>query len=350
MKKVCTLLLVVLTATLFSCGQKQPIFISATDTAIHYTGRFDFTDKSKPAFMYSGCMISTGFTGTGISIKLQDDSLKNWFTVKLDDSIFIFRSNKKESVYQLAKNLADKNHNIEISRRTEWHAGNTIFHGFEIDNGKKLFPLPKLSRTIEFIGDSYTCGYGNEGKSTQEHFKYETENNYLTFGTIAARKLDAAYVSVCRSGIGMYQGYGGNKDFVQPRFYDEVIMNSKVVWDYKNNQPDVVVIALGGNDLSAPLDSAAFVDTYVHFLKKIRNQYPAAKIICVSWTEIVEGYNRYHTHVLAAAELFKKMDAETYFFQFSPFEPAGSDWHPTVQQHDQMATELVPFIKKIANW
>ncbi len=248
----------------------QQINVPANDPSIEYVGRFDFSNPSRPAFMYSGCMIKTGFTGTSIAVKFEDDSLRNWFTVKLDDSVFTFKSNSASGLYELAKHLHNGKHSIEISRRTEWHGGNTRFNGFVVDAGNKLFKLPKRSRTIEFIGNSLTCGYGNEGKSRQEHFNYETENDYHTYGTLVARAVNANYVAVCRSGIGMYQSYGGEKDFVQPKLYDEIIVGSKTVWDYKNHQPDVVIIELGSNDLAKPLDSTAFVDTYVQFVKKIR--------------------------------------------------------------------------------
>src|SRR5689334_2801790 len=82
--------------------------VPATDPSIEYVGRFDFKVPSSPAFMYSGCMIRTGFTGTSISIKLEDDSLRNWFTVRLDDSLFTFKLNNANGVYLLGKNLHNR--------------------------------------------------------------------------------------------------------------------------------------------------------------------------------------------------------------------------------------------------
>ena len=351
MKKIAANI-IVLCIFLTGCTQNnQPDFVSASNSAIQYVGRFDFSNKEKPVFMYSGCSIKAAFTGTSITLKLQDDSLKNWFTVKLDDSIFIFPSNKKEGIYNLAKQLANKKHTIEISRRTEWHAGNTIFHGFEIDHGEKLLPVEKPVRTIEFIGNSYTCGYGNEGKSREEHFAFETENNYLTYGTFTARALNAAYVAVCRSGIGMYQSYGGEKDFVQPKLYDEIVVGSKARWDYKNNQPQVVVIELGTNDFSKPLDSAAYVNAYIQFIQKIRQQYPATKIICAAGpVSSGDSFHKFQTHVKAATDHFATSDKQVYYFYFGTMDFHGSDWHPTIKEHQQMADVLIPFIKKITNW
>jgi hypothetical protein len=78
------------------------------------------------------------------------------------------------------------------------------------------------------------------------------------------------------------QGYGGGRDFIMPALYDEVTINNPVTWDYSLNQPQLVVIDLGANDLSAPLDSAEFVNAYVNFLKRIRTNYPSAEIVCIA--------------------------------------------------------------------
>lgn len=347
--KIRAFVLLVIITNISSCTNAQQ-FIPADNPAIQLVGRFDLADKSKPVFMYSGVMIRTGFSGTSVAVRLADDSLRNWFTVKLDDSIFTFKADNKKGIYSLAMHLADKKHTLEISRRTEWHGGNTTFTGFEIDEGKSLFALPKLKRTIEFIGNSLTCGYGNEGKSRQEHFTYETENNYHTYGTITARKLKANYISVCRSGIGMYQSYGGEHDFVQPKLYDEVALKSQYKWDYKNNQPDVVAIELGSNDLAKPLDSAKYVDSYIEFVNKIRTQYPIAKIICISGPlDLNDSANTFSRYVQDVVKHFNN-DTNIYHFDFGKLDSNGADWHPNVKEHEVMAARLIPFIQKVTGW
>ncbi|MEP6947900.1 MAG: SGNH/GDSL hydrolase family protein [Ginsengibacter sp.] len=351
MKRLSVLIVIILHYFVTMAQRHQVVFVPASDPDIQYIGRFDFSEKEKPVFMYSGSDIRTAFTGTSISVLLRDDSLRNWFTVKLDDSLFIFKSDKKDGVYSLSQNLPDQKHTLEIARRTEWHGGNTTFLGFNIDEGKKLVPLKRKERIMEFIGDSYTCGYGNEGKSREEHFTYETENNYATYGAITARAFDAGYVGICRSGIGMYQSYGGGKIFTQPKLYDEVVVNSKARWDYTKSQPQLVVIDLGGNDLSADLDSAQFVNTYIRFVQKIRLQYTKAKIICVAGpSDLGDAWIKFQSHVLAVANHFKNTDKAIYYFKFSPFEPHGSDWHPNVKEHQQMANELITFIKQVTRW
>jgi len=251
----------------------------------------------------------------------------------------------------LAKNLPNRKHRLEISRRTEWHGGNTTFEGFIIDAGKKLLPAVKRKRTIEFIGNSYTCGYGNEGKSREEHFTYSTENNYGSYGAIAARALQANYVGICRSGIGMYQGYGGDTTFAMPDFYDGVINNSKSVWNYAALQPAMVVIDLGGNDFSAQLDSVKFATTYLKFLARVRTNYPTAKIVCIAGPSgSGDKFTIQQKYVRAIVDSFQKNNKWVYYFDFSPFDMNGSDWHPNVAEHKRMADELIPFLKKITDW
>jgi lysophospholipase L1-like esterase len=150
----------------------------------------------------------------------------------------------------------------------------------------------------------------------------------------------------------MVQGYGGGRDFNMPRLYDEVAINAIKGWDYTRFQPQVVVIDLGSNDLSAPLDSALFVASYVEFLKRIRNNYAPAKIICVAGPSSPEDetWEKWKAYVYAVVDQYRQKDDNVYCFEFSTFKPNGSDWHPNVEEHRRMAGELVPFVKELMKW
>ena len=330
-------------------GSKK--FISADNRNIALIGRFDLSDRTNPVFMYSGSVIRTIFKGTSIEVILKDDSLRNMFNVIIDDSMFALTASKPDGSYRLASYLEDTKHSLEIYRRTEWHAGNTTFKGFNLDKGRKLYKPSVMNRVIEFIGDSYTCGYGNEGKSREEHFRYETENNYLSYGAVTSRALNAEYHTVCRSGIGMWQGYGGDSAFTMPKLYDQVIINSATQWNFKRSQPHTVVIDLGGNDFSAALDSTAFGNTYIEFLKRIRNNYRSAEIVCIAGPDSPgEEFDKWRSYIHSVVNKFEKTDTKVNYFEFSPFEPNGSDWHPNVAEHQRMAEELVPFLKDLMKW
>lgn len=326
-------------------------FIPADNPNIAYIGRFDKSDPQKPVFMYSGCIVRTVFKGTSIALVMKDDSLRNWFNVIIDDSLFVIKADRKDSIYLLASGLENKKHTLEIIRRSEWHGGNTTILGFYLDHHKKLLQPEVSDRLIEFIGDSYTCGYGNEGKSREEHFTYETENAYLAFGPLTARAVNAEYQLVSRSGIGMTQGYGGGKRFNMPRLYDEVTLDSTKRWDYSQSIPQLVMIDLGGNDFSAPLDSATFVNAYIEFLGRIRNNYNTTEIVClVGPFPPDEKTNIWQRYVHAVVDSVSKKDTRVYYFEFNPIELHGSDWHPNVAEDQALAAELVPFVLNLMKW
>lgn len=159
------LILILIIAACSQTGSKK--IVPADNKNINLVGRFDLSDKASPVFMYSGSLIRTDFNGTSIEVILKDDSLRNMFNVLIDDSMFVLTTNKPDGVYPLAGNLKDGKHSLEIHRRTEWHGGNTIFKGFNLDRGSRLYKPSTKTRIIEFIGDSYTCGYGNEGRSRE---------------------------------------------------------------------------------------------------------------------------------------------------------------------------------------
>lgn len=323
-------------------------FISAADTKFSYIGRFDFSNVEQPAFMYSGSAIKTVFSGTSVEMEMKDDSLRNYFTIIIDDSVFKLKTDKLDGIYLLAKNLTNKKHTIQIIRRTEWHGGDSHFVGLYLDAKEGLFNPTISKRSIEFIGDSYTCGYGNEGKSHDEHFDYATENNYLSYGSITARALHAEYIGICLSGIGMYQGYGGGTEFAMPNYYDAVTHSKNLSWNYAAHQPTIVVIDLSGNDFSAALDSAKFTTAYLNFLKRVRKNYPHSIIVCAAGPSGEgEEYNTQKSCIETVVNTFKKDEKAVYYFAFSPFQMNGSDWHPNVAEHKNMAAELVPFLKPL---
>lgn len=336
-----------------ACNQKPFVdpFIKPDNPNLIYTGRFDFSDSAKPVFMYSGCAIGVDFTGSSIAMYLKDDSLRNFFNVVLDDSIFVLRTDRSDSSYLLAKGLENKLHHLKVWRRTEWHGGNSTFLGFMVDSGASVKKPQIQERKLEFIGNSYTCGYGNEGTAPTDNFKYETENNYMTYGAITARALNAQYLAVCRSGIGIIQGYGGSKGFTMPRFYDEVTLDTLKRWNFNSYIPDAVVIVLGGNDLSVKLDTAAFVKAYVRFVQRIRIYYPESQIVCVAGpADEGQKFSTWKSMIHSAVNESCKTDSLVHYFEFSPFSMHGSDYHPNIAEHEQMATELTKFLKELLQW
>jgi hypothetical protein len=347
-----TILLLTAIFSIFACEKNNnQSGLFGTSKNIGYIGRFDDSHSSGPRFMYSGSSIRTNFSGTSIKMTLKDDSVRNYFNVFIDGNLNVLKTTGEESTYTLAENLEDKIHTLEIVRRTEWLGGNSTFMGFELDEGAELLNPDLKTHKIEFIGDSYICGYGIEGSGPDENFKYETENSYLAYSAITSRAVDADYVSICYSGIGLIQDYKGNKNFSMTHHYDDIINNGSKRWDYSSFRPDLVVIALGGNDVESNVDREQFIDTYIKFMKRVRNNYSNATIICVAgpsnpnelWPKIKE-------YVQSAADQYAKTADHVYYFEFTPMNMHGSNQHPTVAEHQVLAGEFIPFVKEVMGW
>jgi lysophospholipase L1-like esterase len=298
--------------------------------------------------MYSGCTIRTIFEGTSITLVLKEQSA-NHYTILIDNQLSLLKTNNSDTVYKLAENLPNIKHQLEIIRNTEWSTGNTVVIGLRIDKEASLNKPIIKDRKMEFIGDSYTCGYGINGKSHDEHFSYETENNYISYGAITARNLEAEYTAVCRSGIGMFQGYGGDLKFTQPLLYDEIIQNATPHWDYNVNPPQIVIIELGTNDVSVSLDEAKFIVSYQQFIEKIKNNYPKAKIVCAAGPNS-GGDKWFLLQKMIHRVVNNNKQNNVYYFEFSNFIPNGSDWHPNAIEHQKMAMEFTSYIKNLMKW
>jgi lysophospholipase L1-like esterase len=147
----------------------------------------------------------------------------------------------------------------------------------------------------------------------------------------------------------MLQGYGGSSNFTQPFLYDEIVQNSKTAWNYSSNQPQLVVIELGTNDISVDVDAEKFILTYQQFIRKIKNNYPNAKIVCAAGPN--PGGDKWILLQKMIHSVVNKINlTEVYYFEFSNFIPNGSDWHPNAIEHQKMAKELTSYLKKMMQW
>ena len=227
------------------------------------------------------------------------------------------------------------------------------------------------ARKIEFVGNSITCGYGNEGLKKEEHFDYATENHYYSYASITARNLNAQHWVVARSGIGAYRNYGdvktGSPRSCMPVQYEytgyaldlklrEEASFLREKWDFSRYQPEVVCINLGTNDLSTNnYDLKLLKQGYQKLLKLVRQHNPKAKIVFLTGSMLYNKELQQAKQLLdeVAAEAKKAGDNEVYRFDMSPItgnEWYGNDYHPNVYQDEKMAAELTAYLRTLMNW
>ena len=333
--------------------------IPANHKLIEYTGRIDFSDKLAPKFSFSGVSIRACFTGTSISVVF-DDTGENYYNVVLNGEVVnVLHVTSGKRTYVLAENLADSTNEIELFKRTELTFGRTQFFGFVLDEGKSLIEIRnKRDKMIEFIGNSITCGYGNEGTSDDD-FLATNENHYMTYAAITARNFNARHMAVSRSGIGVYRNYNGpregNHDNMTNLYPRVFLYDPLPGYDFKE-KPDLVCINLGTNDFSTTgADSALYVQNYLKLISFIQSKYVNVDVICllgpmISGETLLQARSIIkHVAVLANS----KNNGRVAFFEMSNQTGdlgIGVHYHPTVAQHQKNAEELTSFICKFKGW
>ena len=346
--------------------------IKPSNPDIVYTGRISFTNPDRPAWNFPGIQIIAAFEGTSLRMIAKPKS--GYFMAQIDQAEpfkVAFRG-ERDSVVTLATALTDGRHLVRLMYVIEGYEFYPEFWGFVLDKGRQLVDAPVLpSRKIEFIGNSITCGYGNEGLKKEEHFDYATENHYYSYASITARNLEAQHWVVARSGIGAYRNYDGpktgNPESNMPVQYEytgyawkpelrqqPTFLREK--WDFSRYQPDVVCINLGTNDLSTNnYDPALLKNGYQKLLKMVRQHNPQAKIVFLTGTMLYNQELQLAKRLLdeVNAEAQKAGDKEVYRFDMAPIDGNafyGNDWHPNIYQDEKMAGELTAYLRKLMNW
>ncbi|MEA1929173.1 MAG: SGNH/GDSL hydrolase family protein [Candidatus Auribacterota bacterium] len=220
---------------------------------------------------------------------------------------------------------------------------------------KPLPPRPDLR--LEFIGDSITCGYGNEAGGPEEGYSPRTENNYLSYSALTARALGAEYICLAAAGRGVHQNFDGSTSGTIPELYTRVLPGDpSLLWDFKELPPRVVIINFGTNDFSRRIpDKSAFVNSYRKLIATVRKNYPEADIFCVvgpmlndEWPEGAKALTTIRSYLNEMIEELKgEGEEKIHYLEFVPqqqSEGIGADWHPGLRIHQRMADQLTEAI------
>jgi lysophospholipase L1-like esterase len=328
----------------------------AASPAVRLVGRMDKSDPAGPRFAWSGSGVVARFSGTSVGVQLAGGQQ---YTVVID-GVLQPKLTPSGGVTPIADGLRAGEHTIEIYRRTEASQGESQFLGFELGSGALLEPPPAPERRLEVIGDSITCGYGNEGADMNCPFSPDTENHYLTYAASSARSLGAELVTIAWSGKGVLCNYGDDAASCTnplPSFYDRILPNRPAsLWDF-SYQPHAVVINLGTNDFSTAQDptQAEFEQAYAAFLERLRDAYPDAWILCTV-APMLSGadLSTARAGIANAVALRTSLgDTKVKAFQMAQMNAAdgyGCDWHPSLATHDKMARELSAELSATLGW
>lgn len=328
---------------------------SATHANLQRIGRFQTTDDGSLRCAWPGSQVAFRFKGTAVLATLRDFSKGregNFLAVLIDDDPPVTLALKSgQATYQLANNLSKGEHTLRLFKQTEASVGPIEITSFSLPNGILLPTIGKTARRIEFIGDSITCGYGNEETDPNETFKPSTENHFSSFGQLAARALDAEAHITAWSGEGILRNALGDVVHPLPSIVGQVLPPSpEPAWDFSTWIPQVVVINLGTNDfLTGIPDRGAFVETYFQLLEKLDHHYHSPYIICCLGPMI--AYEALPIFCSCLQELKERMNT-IHLLEFDTLQQGehGADWHPNLSAHRRMANTLTEAVSSLMDW
>lgn len=339
-------------------------FISADNPAFGYHGRFDLTNKSKAAFDWPGVYITCAFEGTSCSAVLEG---RNMFDAVIDEKIVrTIDVHGEKDTFLLADKLPAGKHELRIVKRTESNDRVSFFYGIMLDDKAKIYKSEvKYDHRIEFIGDSYTAGFGIEHQGREcapdkcDSLAYSTTNAAKSFGALISARFNADYQINAISGKGLVRNYNGidkGKEF--PVCYSRTLQSSVNNADVKSTEynltswhPELVVIGIGINDFQADppyADSVKYDSVYTQLIKTISAKHSGVKIICCA-TEVWPTKALIPRVKAVVEKLNDAGNKDVYYFEFQT-ENMALYGHPSIADHEKIAQELCAFISKSVGW
>jgi endoglucanase len=347
----------VFAAVFFCAPLSAAIRVVAPDDAnVRYVGRFDFNDSAGPRCAWSASRVELRVAGGGrLAVRLAESNRALWQVVIDGEAAGVVSSKGPAATYVVAENLPAGEHTVALVKRTEFNTGQSQILGFETGEGIRLLKPVVRHRVIEVVGDSISCGYGNEAAAKEEHFTAETENASLAYGAITAERLAADYVCIAWSGKKLWP----NNSIVD--YYDRVLnSSSEAHWDFTRFRPDVVVINLGTNDFAKENPGAdGWVGAAKDFITRVRKNYRGVPVfLCVG--TMMSDYPASRSPRATILGYLQRVVDETagqggpvHIVDFGVQQMSdgiGADWHPSVTTHRKMADKLTAALKKELGW
>jgi lysophospholipase L1-like esterase len=299
-------------------------------------------------YQWPGTYFVAAFEGDEISVRLDDSA--NILTISVDGQLKDTLKKPGASV-KTYKGLGKGQHVIRLERLTETQASTGTFIGFFAPKGKSLGINPR-ARQIEFIGDSYTVGYGNmSGKKqcTPDELHATTDTQHA-YGPITAKAFKADYQINAFSGRGIVRNYDGFAGDPLPALYPYILFDKTTEYQDDSWKPQVIVIGLGGNDFSTPVkpgekwkdDAALKADyeaSFVAFVKTLRARNPQAFFLLTKYEGpvVAEEVEKVAAQLKAAGET--RIDT----IGLDGFTLNGCDWHLDSNDHKRISEQLTGY-------
>ncbi len=302
---------------------------------------------------WPGTYFEAGFKGTAVTVRVNDgvNKLDIWLDGKLIDT----ESKPGAGDIELGP-IPDGTHTIRLEKRTEAAWTFAGFGGFFVPGAANVLPAPPASpRQIEFIGDSYTVGYGNTSptRTCTPDDIWATTDTQLAFGPLTAKHYGADYQINAISGHGIVRNYNGSAGDPVPVAYPYTLIDHTTPYVDTAWQPQIIAIGLGTNDFSTPLNPgekwatrdalhADYEATYVKFVQSLRAKNPDAFFLLMA-TDQVNGEIQAEVRNVIAT-LKSQGESRIDFLPMNNLSFGGCDWHPTTTDDKTVSGLLIAYI------
>lgn len=325
----------------------------------HFTGRFDTRDPAGPRFAWSATRVRTRFSGTGVTIKLREtprDTATDQLDVAIDGAKpTVLKTTSGVKTYTVATGLADGEHDLVLTKRTEAMVGTLQLLAVESTEKRPLIATDATqTRLIEYIGDSITCGFGVLG-TMPCNFSSDTESELSAYGGLAAASLSAEHATLCYSGMGLYRNnLNDTADQMPTRYLRALPDDADSTWNFSYT-PDVIVVNLGTNDYGQGDPGTPYRDAMASFTKLLRSKYANAQIVLSVSTEMADAGRTSMTKALkdVVATRTGAGDTKIGFFAFDQELKAdgfGCELHPSLTTQQKSADKLATHLRSLMGW
>ena len=238
---------------------------------------------------------------SGREVYLAFDDATNAYRVWVDGSHPVEISAPGSRTFTIS-GLADAKHRIRIEKITESINQAGSFDGLFVPAGERALPPPQPKRReIEFIGESGMTGYGIRSNSrtcskAEVHRLTDTQQAYPA---LVAKHFGADYQIDAISGRGVIRNYEGTTPgYAMTDLYPYVFFDKTVPYRDPSWTPQIVVLSLGGNDVSGDLKPGerwkttdelldAMFAAYSRLIIDVHRRYPKASLL-VEWGYVVD--------------------------------------------------------------
>ena len=320
---------------------------------VHVGGRTMDQAGGALGFGWPGIYFESRFRGTSITVRL--DAPADHLRLLVDgEEKLLFKG--PGPVETTLRGLSDGDHVARLEKLTETQSGGSSFRGFFPGRGTRALPTRPRTRAIEFIGDSYTVGYGNTSTTRQCTPKeiHERTDTQQAFGALVAKRIDADYRIFAYSGFGIVRNYAGGVPALSlPAIYSRARPSDGAPSAAADGawRPQLIVINLGTNDFSTPLkpgerwaDQAALRTAwraaYVEFVRKLRLRHPQARFILM-------GSDAFFGEVRQVADT---LGGGVTAIRFDGLDLGGCDWHPSLADHRRLAELVADTAEQLHVW